>query len=166
MVALLILIAGVLSAALVASGSVEQRIADRDADVVHAAVESQRPAAEALALGQVAPGAPALRPIAEGARQRSGGAVRIVGEGGSLLLQTDSTTHTDTAAIAADALQRGRWRTKLVGSGDGAQRLTAVPFHSPGGVIAVIAMTPARQARAAAGAYFRRKALMRSPNRS
>lgn len=188
--ALVVLLAGVLVAALVANAGVERRVADREAAAVRAAVRSQGSVIAALQEGEVVPGAPALRPIADGARQRSGGTVRIVGDGGTLLLQTDGTTRTDTSADVAAALQTGRTRTRVTGPAGSRQRITAVPFRSRGGALAVVALTPSRDALAAdaaheaiwrgaaagliagaaillaAAGYFRRKALIRSPKRS
>lgn len=189
-VALLVLLTGVLVAAVVASNGVEDRIAAREVAAIRAAIATQAPAIAELQQGQVNTGDPALRPIAEGARARAGGTIRLAGDDGSLLLQTDGTTHTDTTSDVAAALAAKASRTRVIGPAGSRQRITTVPFDTPGGAMAVIALTPSRDAQAAdaakdevrrgaaiglgagflvllgAVAYFRRKALIRSPKRS
>lgn len=188
--ALVTLAAGVLIAALVASSAVERRITAREAAAVRRGVEAQRGLVQRLTPGQLVTGDPALRPIAEATRQRTGGTARLVGASGELLLQSDGTTRTDTAAIAAAALVDGHAHEQVIGPPGSRQRITVVPFQSPAGSFALIALTPAREAQSvdaargairrgavagllagallalAAGGYFRRKALIRSPKRS
>jgi hypothetical protein len=189
-VALLVLLTGVFVAALVATSGVEDRIAEREVAAIRAAIATQAPAIAVLRQGQLNTGDPALRPIADGARQRTGGTVRLAGDDDSLLLQTDGTTHTDTSADVAAAFAAGASRTRVIGPAGSRQRITTVPFDTPAGALAVIALTPSRDARAADAAgdairrgaaiglgagflvllgaltYFRRKALIRSPKRS
>ncbi len=189
-VALLVLLTGVFVAARVATSGVEDRIAEREVAAIRAAIAAQAPAIAALQQGQVNTGDPALRPIADGARQRAGGTIRLAGGDGSLLLQTDGTTHTDTTADVRDAVAAKASRSRVIGPDGSRQRITTVPFDTPGGALAVIALTPSRDARAADAAtgairrgaaiglgagflvllgaltYFRRKALIRSPKRA
>ena len=189
-VALLVLLTGVFVAALVGASGIEDRIGEREVTAIRAAIATQAPAIAALQRGQVNTGDPALRPIADGARQRAGGTIRLAGDDGSLLLQTDGTTHTDTTADVAAAFAAKASRTRVIGPDGSRQRITTVPFDTPGGALAVIALTPSRDARAADAAadairrgaaiglgagflvllgaltYFRRKALIRSPKRS
>ena len=190
LVALAVLLTGILVTALTAGNGVEQRITDRQVAGIRAALQAQAPGAAALGRGDLYPGARPLQAIAEAARARAGGTARIVDEDGTLMLQTDSFTRTDSSAETSAAIADGHWRTTVIDSASGRQRVTTVPLRTSIRTIALVAITPAREASLADGAheairrgaligfgtgllvllaaagYFRRKALIRSPKRS